>query len=306
MRLTLSGLLRARRAPERRATHHVSSFRPALETLEGRLVLSQPATFAPPALAAALVAPAAPAAQTGQQLVNQVVSQALNLNITGITTQGSQVLATGTAFGQTFTTPLNATTSPSADPNCPILHLMLGPINLNLLGLNVTTSQICLDITAQHGPGNLLGNLLCDVANLLNQPGATQAGVLNSLSPTDLTTLENGVTSLLNGALHDLNTLPTIGSSSPQAPTVTVPSTNVLSLSLGPVNLNLLGLQVALNNCNNGPVTVNITALQGPGNLLGNLIGDLAHLLDNGVNVGQLNRELQLIAGTINRLLGTL
>jgi hypothetical protein len=27
---------------------------------------------------------------------------------------------------------------------------------------------VVLDITAQSGPGNLLGNLLCSVANLLN------------------------------------------------------------------------------------------------------------------------------------------
>ena len=28
-----------------------------------------------------------------------------------------------------------------------------------------------LDITAQSGPGNLLGNLLCSIANLLNGNG---------------------------------------------------------------------------------------------------------------------------------------
>ena len=47
------------------------------------------------------------------------------------------------------------------------LHLVLGPINLDLLGLEVTTKQIILDITAVPGPGNLVGDLLCDVANLL-------------------------------------------------------------------------------------------------------------------------------------------
>lgn len=53
--------------------------------------------------------------------------------------------------------------------NCPVLHLVLGPLNLNLLGLRVHLNQVVLDITAVSGPGNLLGNLLCDVANLLNQ-----------------------------------------------------------------------------------------------------------------------------------------
>jgi hypothetical protein len=46
----------------------------------------------------------------------------------------------------------------------------------------VTTNQIVLDITAVPGAGNLLGNLLCDVANLLNNnPTATLVGLLNQI-----------------------------------------------------------------------------------------------------------------------------
>ncbi len=48
---------------------------------------------------------------------------------------------------------------------------MLGPINLNLLGLSVRTNQINLRIDAIPGAGNLLGNLLCGITNLLN-PGS--------------------------------------------------------------------------------------------------------------------------------------
>lgn len=66
--------------------------------------------------------------------------------------------------------------------SCTILHLVLGPINLNVLGLQVTTNQIVLDISAIPGAGNLLGNLLCDVANLLNgSPTATLVGLLNQI-----------------------------------------------------------------------------------------------------------------------------
>lgn len=64
--------------------------------------------------------------------------------------------------------------------SCPILHLELGPLDLNLLGLVIHLDRIVLDITAQPGPGNLLGNLLCAVANLLNQGGALQ-NLLNQL-----------------------------------------------------------------------------------------------------------------------------
>jgi hypothetical protein len=68
--------------------------------------------------------------------------------------------------------------------SCQILHLELGPLDLNLLGLQVHLDRIVLDITAQSGPGNLLGNLLCDIANLLNRgttPLSQLADLLNQV-----------------------------------------------------------------------------------------------------------------------------
>jgi hypothetical protein len=67
-----------------------------------------------------------------------------------------------------------------ADATCEILHLDLGPLHLNLLGLEIDLSRVVLDITAQAGAGNLLGNLLCGVANLLNDPSGL-ARILNSI-----------------------------------------------------------------------------------------------------------------------------
>ena len=85
---------------------------------------------------------------------------------------------------------------------CPILHLVLGPVNLNLLGLNVTlgggtlaNQPIVLDITAQSGSGALLGNLLCGVSNLLNGTGATS--LTSGLTPGLTAGLLNLVNSLL-------------------------------------------------------------------------------------------------------------
>jgi hypothetical protein len=54
---------------------------------------------------------------------------------------------------------------------CGILNLVLGPLDLNLLGLRVQLNQVHLVITAISGPGNLLGNLLCAIAHLLDGPG---------------------------------------------------------------------------------------------------------------------------------------
>ncbi|MFL5798594.1 MAG: hypothetical protein ACJ77A_11765 [Actinomycetota bacterium] len=59
----------------------------------------------------------------------------------------------------------------SATGTCQILHLELGPLDLNLLGLMVHLDKVVLDITAQSGPGNLLGNLLCAIAHLLDNTG---------------------------------------------------------------------------------------------------------------------------------------
>jgi hypothetical protein len=90
----------------------------------------------------------------------------------------------------------SATTGGARDAaaSCPVLHLVLGPLNLNLLGLHVTLNQVVLDITAVPGAGNLLGNLLCSVSNLLNG-GVTPPA---PLTVPQLTGLLNIVQQLLN------------------------------------------------------------------------------------------------------------
>jgi hypothetical protein len=65
---------------------------------------------------------------------------------------------------------LAANLLPSGDSGvCDVLDLNLGPLDLDVLGLVVNLSEVTLNIDADPGPGNLLGNLLCAVANLLNQ-----------------------------------------------------------------------------------------------------------------------------------------
>lgn len=54
---------------------------------------------------------------------------------------------------------------------CDILNLLLGPLDLNLLGLVVHLDRVVLDLTAVTGAGNLLGNLLCAVTGLLDGTG---------------------------------------------------------------------------------------------------------------------------------------
>jgi hypothetical protein len=108
--------------------------------------------------------------------------------ITKFAVQNGQVVATGilsgvlTTVGGIATTILQTVTLPVqvGQTTCDILHLDIGPISLNLLGLQVDLSRIVLDITAQAGAGNLLGNLLCAVAGLLDNPGGL-AKLLNQI-----------------------------------------------------------------------------------------------------------------------------
>jgi hypothetical protein len=121
--------------------------------------------------------------------------------ITDFAVDGHHVVATGTITGiingtqsivSTFSAPIappsatatQAAAAATAAATCQILNLVLGPINLNILGLVVNIpNPIVLNITAVPGAGNLLGNLLCSVVNLLNGGGALQqiADLLNQI-----------------------------------------------------------------------------------------------------------------------------
>jgi len=114
-----------------------------------------------------------------------------SFNIQNFVTSGSgAIVAVGTLVG-TLTNSTGALvgtitrgqltlpiTIPSA--SCSILNLTLGPLDVNLLGLVVHLNQVHLTITAQSGPGNLLGNLLCAVANALNNT-STLVTLLNKI-----------------------------------------------------------------------------------------------------------------------------
>jgi len=257
--IELSGRSGSRRAASYSAVLHA---RPAVEVLEQREVMASPTSVAG-GLGAILGA--------GRQ-----AASFLPINVTGVVTQTvngvTQLVAQGNIAGQPFTAPLTLSTTPSSTSDCPILHLNLGPINLNVLGLQVQTSQICVAIDASPGQGQLLGNLLCGLSHALDG-GGSLGGILGALSGTDLTTLTGGLTSVLNNALGSLT--------NPANATVLPSSTtSILHLSVGPLNLNVLGLNVTLDNCNNGPVTVDINAVSGSGNLLGNLLSGVAHLAD--------------------------
>ena len=69
----------------------------------------------------------------------------------------------------------------AAQATCDILHLELGPLDLDVLGLVIHLDRVVLDITAEQGPGNLLGNLLCAIAGLLDPGPANPLGQIVTL-----------------------------------------------------------------------------------------------------------------------------
>jgi hypothetical protein len=91
--------------------------------------------------------------------------------------------ATNTLTGLSAVIDQAFTTTLGASGTCPILNLTIGPIDLDLLGLQVHTDTIHLEINAESAPGNLLGNLLCAVSHLLdsNASGNALANLLNHI-----------------------------------------------------------------------------------------------------------------------------
>jgi hypothetical protein len=191
------------------------------------------------------------------------------ITVASVTPQNGQLVANLLVGSTSQLVPITLAAEPlQQGATCPVLNLSLGPIDLTLLGLNIETSAICLDITAQQG-GGLLGDLLCGIANLLNQ-GTPLGDILAGLTADQLNTLNYGLTQLLNQAVF----IPLTSSEA-----VTAATCEILSLSLGPLDLNLLGLRVELDDCANGPVTLDITAIPG-GGLLGDLLCGLNNLLN--------------------------
>jgi len=172
--------------------------------LAGAVALSTVAVTT--ASAAAAPAPAAPApAQQAQSVAGTMTSQVTGsftdalgglgavtgtFNPTKFQSSSRQITATGTLTStltdsagtvvgtvqKTVTMPValpatqqaNAGSGMGAQVTCDVLNLVLGPLHLDLLGLVVDLNRVVLDIVAQTGAGNLLGNLLCAITNLLN------------------------------------------------------------------------------------------------------------------------------------------
>jgi len=97
---------------------------------------------------------------------------------------GRRVVERGVIMPATLSSDPESAQVPPIPNACEILNLVLGPINLDLLGLVVRTNRINVRIDAVPGEGNLLGNLLCAITGILDPQTATareQAAALNAV-----------------------------------------------------------------------------------------------------------------------------
>lgn len=166
-----------------------------------------------------------------------------------------------------------------------LLTIELDPLDIDLLGLEITSEPIIVTLSTQGGDGKLLGNLLGAVSTLINFPGV-EAALNNALGT---------VVNLVNSV--DLTLPPeTVGSG--VFDTGTVASTSVLDVFVAPVRLDLLGLVVTTS-----PIHLMVTAHSGDGLVLGNVVTSLTHLFDNPppeLTVDEVNNRLEQLLADLN------
>ncbi len=215
------------------------------------------AVFSALALAAVIAGPAS-ASTTSSKLTLTAKITSFRATAAGVVAEGKFKGTLSSATGVTHqSAPVKfAALAKSSGGKCNVLTLRLAPVYLELLGLEVKTSYINLDIYARKG--EVLGNLFCALAGAkISFPHAAR----------DLNSRMHG---------HALRAF-SVTDSVPASAAQTEPaSCQVLKLVLGPLHLNLLGLVVDLYGPNKAsPVVITIDAVPSEG-LLGQLLCGLA------------------------------
>ena len=216
------------------------------------------AILAAVAVTVALAVPASANAATSSTL-------SMRAKITSFHATASGVVADGTLTGK-----LRSGTSVSRDSapvkfrvaakrrgrRCDVITLRLAPLDLELLGVQVKTSHIKLDVYSRKG--RVLGDLFCALAH----------------AKVTFPRVARALNSRLDG--RSLRVLAASTSLPAKAAQAQPQSCQVLKLVLGPLHLDLLGLVVDLyGKTHRDPVIVRINAQPDKG-LLGQLLCGLA------------------------------
>lgn len=222
------------------------------------------AAFSAFALAAAV---AAPASASTNPLTHRATSSRLSLTAkitsfratsAGVTAAGTLTgaLRSGTSVSRDSAPVRFAVVAASRNARCNVLTLRLAPLYLELLGVQVQTSYISLDVYALRG--RVLGDLFCALAH----------------AKVSFPKVARDLNSRLGN--RPLQVFSTSGSMPASAAAAAPASCQVLKLVLGPLHLDLLGLDVDLyGQTKANPVVVTIDAVPSEG-LLGQLLCGLA------------------------------
>jgi hypothetical protein len=212
------------------------------------------AAFAPPAGAATKSA-------TSSRLTMSARITSFRATASGVVAGGTLTgrLRSGTSVSHDSAPVKFAVAAAAKGRRCNVITLRLAPLDLELLGVQVTTSHISLDVYAHKG--RVLGDLFCALAHAkVTFPKAARvARALNSR---------------LDGRPEQVfattDALPaSLAHAQPQ-------TCQVLKLVLGPLHLDLLGLVVDLYGATHtSPVVVTINAQPSKG-LLGQLLCGIA------------------------------
>lgn len=171
---------------------------------------------------------------------------------------------------------------------CQVLSLTLGPLDLNLLGLRVRLNRVDLLIEAIPG-GGLLGDLLCGLSG--GPTGTATAALAGTFTLQRFSARAGRLYAV--GRLGGRTSGRTVAI--PIARVAQVPPTpaacQVLNLTLGPLDLNLLGLRVRTSR-----IDLRIEAIPG-----GGLLGDLLCGLSGGPTTTTASPTT--LARTLNQLL---
>ncbi|MEA2711038.1 MAG: hypothetical protein QOF78_3639 [Phycisphaerales bacterium] len=167
-----------------------------------------------------------------------------------------------------------------AGSSAPILDFALSspasaPATVNLLGLSVASNNVNAQLHAVTGDGQVLGNLLYNTANLTNPGG-----------PASLISLMRQLAS---------NSTSSVGPITGYLSPVPTSSKQLFTLTLPPLDLNLLGLEVHTDE-----ITVKLTAQSGNGDLLGNVLRGYTSLLNLSGLSGAVNNVLATVANLAN------
>lgn len=207
--------------------------------MPARLLVAVIATLA---LAASPAAAGAAAPAKGSQLRTRVVVKKFVVRKTGLSALGTAATSVG-GLGTKQPVALTAQTGGS----CQVLTLRLDRLNLALLGLRLDVSAVNLRITGNKA--RTLGALFCKLATatkLSNLTGARVAAAALNRRLRHAPLQMVGFNAMLYPQTAREDAQPAPSGAGARAAQASGPTCPVLDLTLGPLNLDLLGLVVDL------------------------------------------------------------